>query len=103
MMAASGIQTAFNDPIWRLFMALAMGALIGLERERRKGQGSMRGAAGLRTFALVGLLGGLSAQSQSELLMLLAATFTGAAALLGYRLGDRRDPGLTTEVAMFAT
>src|SRR5690242_20948617 len=35
--------------------------------------------------------------------MLLAATFTGAAALLGYRLGDRRDPGLTTEVAMFAT
>ncbi|MBS0274002.1 MAG: MgtC/SapB family protein [Proteobacteria bacterium] len=84
-------------------MALAMGALIGIERERRKGDGVMRAPAGLRTFALVALLGGLAAQSQQSLLVFLAGAFVAAAALLGYWLGDRQDPGLTTEVAMFAT
>ena len=102
-MTAPEIQTSFNDPIWRLLMALAMGALIGIERERRKGEGAARAPAGLRTFALLALLGGLAAQSQSEILLLLTGAFTAAAALLGYWLGDRRDPGLTTEVAMFVT
>ena len=46
---------------WRLAVALAIGLLIGLERERRKGEGSTRSAAGLRTFGLVGLLGGVAA------------------------------------------
>lgn len=84
-------------------MALAMGGLIGIERERRKGEGKASAAAGLRTFALLCLLGGLAEQSHYELLVFLGAAFTAAAALLGYWLGDRRDPGLTTEVAMFAT
>jgi uncharacterized membrane protein (DUF4010 family) len=96
-------NTLIASSAWRLFVALAIGIVIGIERERRKGEGAKRGAAGLRTFALVSLLGGLSAHTNSVVLVTLAGTFTGAAALLGYWLGDRTDPGLTTEVALMAT
>jgi uncharacterized membrane protein (DUF4010 family) len=97
------LQTAFGEPLWRLLMALGMGALIGIERERRKGAGASRAPAGLRTFALIGLAGGLAAQLQSEVLMFITGAFVACAALVGHWLGDRRDPGLTTEVAMFVT
>lgn len=97
------LQTLFAAPIWRLLTALAIGALIGIERERRKGDGANRGAAGLRTFALIGLLGGLAAQSESMGILLIGGAFVAMAALAGYWLGDHRDPGLTTEVAMVAT
>ena len=43
-----------------LLVALGIGLLLGVERERRKGRGPERGPAGIRTFALVALLGGLS-------------------------------------------
>lgn len=87
-------------PEWRLLVALAIGLLIGVERERRKGQGTTRAAAGLRTFTLVCLLGGISAQFGSNALVVLAGAFTALAALLSYWLGDRTDPGLTTEVTL---
>jgi len=102
-MTAPELQTAFGEPMWRLLMALGMGALIGVERERRKGEGASRAPAGLRTFAIIGLAGGLAAQSQSEILIFMTGAFVACAALAGYWLGDRRDPGMTTEVAMFAT
>ena len=44
---------------WRLGVALGIGLLLGLERERRKGEGPSRAPAGLRTFALVALMGGV--------------------------------------------
>lgn len=102
-MTAPDFQVALANPIWRLLTAVAIGALIGIERERHKGEGVARGAAGLRTFALIALVGGLSVQSQSGILTILAGAFTAGASLLSYWLSDRRDPGLTTEVAMFAT
>ena len=37
-------------------VALALGMLIGLERERSKGEGPARRPAGIRTFALAALL-----------------------------------------------
>jgi len=101
-MAAPDVQAVF-PPVWGLLTALAIGALIGIERERRKGDGASRGPAGLRTFALIGLLGGLAAQSQSIGLLIVSGAFVAAAALMSHWLGDRRDPGLTTEVAMVAT
>lgn len=97
------LQTVFAAPIWRLLTALAIGALVGVERERRKGIGASRGPAGLRTFALIALLGGLAAQSQSTGLLVVGGLFVSAAALAGYWFSDHRDPGLTTEVAMVAT
>jgi uncharacterized membrane protein (DUF4010 family) len=81
-----------NRPEWPLLVALAIGLLIGLERERRKGEGTSRSPAGLRTFALVGLLGGVTALSGDVAFVVIA-----------YGLGDRKDPGLTGEVALVAT
>ena len=43
-----------------LLVALGGGLLVGLERERRKGQGPGREAAGLRSFALVSVAGALA-------------------------------------------
>jgi uncharacterized membrane protein YhiD involved in acid resistance len=51
------IANALADE-WRLAVAPSIGLPIGGERERRKGKGADRGAAGIRTFALVALLGG---------------------------------------------
>jgi len=90
-------------PEWPLGVALAIGLLIGLERERRKGEGTSRAAAGLRTFALVGLLGGLATLSGGGGLVLVAGGFVALAAIAAYVLGDREDPGLTGEVALVVT
>lgn len=92
-----------SRPEWPLLTALAIGLLIGLERERRKGGGSTRSAAGLRTFGLVGLLGGVAAMVGNAGLVLLAGGFVALGALAAYWLGDRKDPGLTGEVALVVT
>jgi uncharacterized membrane protein (DUF4010 family) len=84
-------------------VALGIGLLIGVERERRKGSGETRGAAGIRTFALVGLLGGLCAQFDDALVLAVGAGFVGAAAVAAYVTSRPRDPGLTTEVALLVT
>lgn len=92
-----------NRPEWPLLVALAIGLLIGLERERRKGEGASRSPAGLRTFALVSLLGGITALSGHLSLVVTAGAFVVLGALTAYAMGDRKDPGLTGEVALVAT
>ncbi len=92
-----------DRPEWPLLIALAIGLLIGLERERRKGDGPTRSPAGLRTFALVGLLGGLTATFGDRHLILLVGALVGFGVLIAYALGERGDPGLTGEVALIAT
>lgn len=101
-----------------LAAALGAGLLIGLERERRKR--SRRGAArvqaaGIRSFALVALAGGLAqvlaTALAQPLLVLLGAALVAGLALVAYarslRLPDTAaaelDPGLTTELALFVT
>jgi len=90
-------------PVVRLAVALAIGLLIGLERERRKGTGPGRGAAGIRTFALASLVGGLSALLPFAGAFLVAGAFIAALAVVAYVRSSVRDPGLTTEVALVAT
>lgn len=92
-----------SRPEWPLLVALAIGLLIGLDRERRKGEGTSRAPAGLRTFGLVGLLGGLTALIGNPGLILAAGGFVALGALAAYVLGDRHDPGLTGEVALVVT
>ena len=79
-------QFLASTPEWRLAVAVVIGLLIGLERERRKGEGETRGAEGLRTFALVALLGGISGQIHSAPLVIASALFTAGACL--YHLFD---------------
>ena len=87
----------------RLAISLAIGLLVGVERERRKGAGSLRATAGIRTFALAALTGGLSLAFGGELVLVAVALVIGALAVAGYRRSSPRDPGLTTEVALVTT
>jgi uncharacterized membrane protein YhiD involved in acid resistance len=45
-----------DHPYIALVVALGIGLLIGAERERRKGEGPFRSAAGIRTFAITAVL-----------------------------------------------
>lgn len=83
-------------------VALGIGLLIGLERERVKGAGRLRKAAGIRTFALLALVGA-SAASVGDMAMLVAGLFVAAAMIVSYGRTSAADPGLTTEIAMLAT
>ena len=94
-------QTNVTDEPWlRLAGALAIGLLIGAERERRKGEGPLRSPAGIRTFALASLLGGMSFHLGRE--VLLGAAMLGMAAFCyaGYQRNYKHDPGLTSETAL---
>jgi len=85
-----------------LAVALGCGLLIGLERERRKGTGQDRAAAGLRTFAVVALLGAI-AQIVSVWLSAVALCSVAVMAALSYWRTRDDDPGITTEMSLIAT
>lgn len=86
------------DELGGLAVALGIGLLVGVERERRKGEDS-RGAAGVRTFALIAMAGAV-AERLGGVGVAVAGGFTVLAALASYRHTRALDPGLTTEVAM---
>jgi uncharacterized membrane protein (DUF4010 family) len=86
-----------------LVVALGLGLLIGVERERRKGEGSMRAAAGVRTFSLVAILGACAALLGSPVLLGVLGAGISVLALAAYLRSAEQDPGLTTEVALILT
>lgn len=87
----------------RLGAALAVGLLIGIERERSKGQGPRRAAAGVRTFTLIALAGAISLELGGAPAFLVVAAIIGVFAAISYVRTFRHDAGLTTEVAMVVT
>ena len=86
----------------RLAIALGIGLLIGIERERRKGEGPARSVAGIRTFAVVALLGAVSVLLGDEILLSVVVCGVLLLAAIGY-YRSTEDPGLTTEVALLLT
>ncbi len=97
------------DLLENLGLALALGLLIGVERgwhERAGAEGSR--IAGIRTFALIGVLGALSALLAREFgWLLLGLAFLPFAALLivAHAMTARayQDYGITTVIAAFIT
>jgi uncharacterized membrane protein (DUF4010 family) len=87
----------------RLAISLGIGLLIGVERERRKGSGEGRAPAGIRTFAVASLAGGLSLAFGGELVLVAVAVVIGALVAVSYARSSTRDPGLTTEIALVTT
>jgi uncharacterized membrane protein (DUF4010 family) len=91
-------------PLHPLFLgflvALGIGLLIGIDRERKKSEGPTRQAAGLRTFTLAALLGAVAIVAGGELLLAAAALGVVAFAGLSYWRARDSDPGLTTETAL---
>ncbi|QAZ39256.1 hypothetical protein C1M51_07325 [Methylibium sp. Pch-M] len=86
-----------------LAVALGAGLLIGIERERRKGRGRDREAAGLRSFAVAAATGGLAQWVPVPGLVIVGALLVAGLAALSHAKSRSRDPGLTTELALFTT
>ncbi|HEY5633324.1 MAG TPA: DUF4010 domain-containing protein [Burkholderiaceae bacterium] len=84
-------------------VALGCGLLIGVERERRKGDDSTRNSAGVRTFAVASLAGAIAQALGEPLLVAAGAVLVLALAVVGHWRSDPRDPGFTTELALFVT
>lgn len=84
-------------------VALGSGLLIGIERERRKGTGAHRAVAGVRTFTLVAVAGALARALAQPGLVAAGAALVLALVAIGYWRDRSRDPGITTEVALFVT
>lgn len=83
--------------------ALGIGLMVGLERERKKGEGEQRSAIGLRTCTLTALLGHV-AMVLGDIPLVAVALLALAALLTATYLKERGDdPGLTTEVALLLT
>jgi uncharacterized membrane protein (DUF4010 family) len=87
-------------------LSLAVGMLVGLERERHASEEKRPGFAGIRTFpmiAMAGSISGLLSQAWGPLAMVPA--FFGLTALVGMSYWTERkredgpDPGLTSEIA----
>ena len=90
--------------------ALLIGALIGIEREKRKTESGDLAIGGLRTFILIAQVGASAGWISQAVGMpwLLVASLAGVTLLVlaGYILENRVKPselGLTTEIAAIAT
>lgn len=86
-----------------LVSAVAVGALIGAERERRKGEGPARSPAGIRTFTITSISGAVAfALGGVGLLAVVTASVAVMVAVSYWRAQDE-DPGLTTEIVLVLT
>ena len=97
------------DLYGRVGLALAIGLMVGIERgwhSRAESEGQR--VAGIRTFALIGLLGGIVGTLSDELDdLFIALAFAAVVALIVVaflgRLRVATDIGMTTQVAAIAT
>ncbi|HEX5805148.1 MAG TPA: DUF4010 domain-containing protein [Macromonas sp.] len=86
-----------------LAAALGCGLLVGTERERRKGRGSARALAGLRTFTLACVMGAGAMLTGLHGLVTVGALFIAALGVVAHARDRSSDPGVTTEVALLLT
>src|SRR5437868_14870618 len=90
-----GMPELMRGPEWPLLIALAVGLLIGADRERRKNEDRSHRPAGVRTFTLVAVLGGAAA-AIGHGMDILAGVFVAAGALAGFALRGQADRDLAT-------
>ena len=90
----------WNASLIGLLTALGIGMLIGTVRERLHKPGVMK--AGVRTHAIVGLLGALTF-SIGPTTFVIALLITGVLIAMGYRHSAQQDPGMTGEFALLLT
>lgn len=89
---------------YKFFLALALGALIGIEREKKQQEHRGTDFAGVRTFMLIAFLGAAASYLSSIYYDWLFAVFFvifGLVVLAGYVLSSifNKDIGMTTELS----
>jgi uncharacterized membrane protein (DUF4010 family) len=95
---------AAGNPVWLgLAVACGCGLLIGLERERRKRDGSYHSFAGIRSFAVAAIAGALAQMLESPALVAIGALLIAGLGVATYLRSKARDTGITTELALFVT
>lgn len=98
---------AIPETFERVLVALLVGFLIGLDRERAEARKKRRSFAGVRTFPLIALVGELSVELlgiTGPLLAVASFAAVAAVALVSYRRSAAAGaPGATTEMAALAT
>jgi uncharacterized membrane protein (DUF4010 family) len=96
-----------SEALKRLAVALLVGMLIGLDRERAEQRKQRKVFAGVRTFPLIALLGSALALLPPDVrawLLVAGLLAVAAIALMSYRRGVAEgEIGATTEVAALAT
>lgn len=97
------MNEALGGDVLGFAVALAIGLIIGIERERRKGRGPERELAGIRTFALASLLGAVASSIGNTGALVVGGAFIAALGVSGYLRSTSSDPGITTEVALMVT
>ena len=95
--------TVFGPHAVGLAVALGCGLLIGLDRERRKGQGDDRRAAGLRSFTVASISGAMAQAVGEPGLVAVGGLLVVLLSAVAYFKSRSRDPGLTSELALFTT
>ena len=85
----------------RIAIALVTGLVLGAEREQRNADGAAaHPVAGIRTFAIGALLGAIAQVIGSPVALGLFGIAVVAGTMVAYALGDRTDPGITSELAL---
>lgn len=98
-LAYGGIKRRMDEPTWtqlgQLLLSLALGILVGIERGwRSRSEANGTRVAGVRTFGLLGLVGGLAATIHHLVHVLPAAIILGGCVtglLAGYWRGMKAD------------
>jgi len=106
-MIRSAAEMTLDALLLRNFaIALFIGALVGIEREKKKSKEKENGIGGLRTFILFAEVGAiaawLSVETQTPMVFVGIGALVTALVLAGYAFHARANPdayGLTTEVA----
>lgn len=104
------MEQSFDPVVVRNFaMAMLIGALVGIEREKHKGAEGSLGIGGIRTFTLIALVGALAAwlsrELASPLVFATALALVVGTLLVAYVSTTRSRPeviGITTEGAALA-
>lgn len=94
---------AIDTTVLRLAVALGIGLLIGIERERNSAASDGHNAAGVRTFTLTSLAGAISLLIGDGLTFIAFGLVIGALVAISYSHTRDQDPGMTTEVAQLST
>lgn len=108
-MAADSYHTCPVEPFephLSLLTALAVGLLVGLEREQVKDSHGGTGFAGIRTYPIIALLGALATMLEPSSMWLPLVVLGGVIALVSINYAadvrNGKDHGITTEASVLA-
>ena len=97
------MSSLLERPEARLAVAVVVGLLIGAEREQRHREETQEDRPGIRTFALVAMVGAVAALFGDPWLLSVLGLAVAGGAIARFVKADASDAGLTSEIALLLT